>query len=237
MFSGVQYYTGQCFEIQKITEAAHKKGCNVGWDLAHAVGNIDLKLHDWKVDFACWCSYKYLNGGPGTIGGSFVHARHHKDSTLPRFSGWWGHDLATRFGMNEKEFQPIEGAFSFRLSNPPVLCVAALLASVEIFEEAKMENLRKKSYALTGYLELLLKTEIKDKLTQLTPTNPQERGCQLSLMFHQLNTSEVFERLESEAIICDVRKPNVLRVSPTPLYNSFEDVWKFVTTLKRLLSE
>eukprot|EP01117_Protostelium_nocturnum_P020343 TRINITY_DN9100_c0_g1_i1.p1 TRINITY_DN9100_c0_g1~~TRINITY_DN9100_c0_g1_i1.p1 ORF type:complete len:446 (+),score=152.04 TRINITY_DN9100_c0_g1_i1:90-1427(+) len=235
MFSGVQYYTGQFFDIKKITEMGHKKGCKVGWDLAHAVGNVDLHLHEWNVDFATWCSYKYLNGGPGTIAGCFVHSMHNDRADLPRFAGWWGHDLSTRFDMNEPQFQPIPGAFGYRLSNPPVLCVAALLASLEIFDKAGIQNLRKKSLLLTTYLYTLLTTHFtSDQIRVLTPKDPFSRGCQLSLYFNQ-DIVPIFEFLLERGIVTDQRKPNVLRVAPTPLYNSFHDVWSLVQTLKLAL--
>jgi len=231
LLSGVQYYTGQFFEIKKITEEGHKKGCIVGWDLAHAAGNLDLQLHDWNVDFACWCSYKYMNSGPGAIGGCFVHNKHANNKDLPRFAGWWGHDLNTRFAMNEKEFNAIPGAFGFRLSNPPVLCTAALLASVELFEQATMSSLRKKSILLTGYLERLINTQLSEHITIITPKEINQRGCQLSLVFKK-GVEEISKELSAKGVICDVRKPDVLRVAPTPLYNSFHDVWKFIQILK-----
>jgi len=235
LLAGVQYYTGQFFEMEKITAIGQKKGCKVGWDLAHAVGNVILKLHDWNVDFACWCTYKYLNSGPGNIGGAFIHSKHANNFDLPRFGAWWAHDLKTRFEMDEPIFKPIPGAFGFRCSNPPVLCVAALLASVEIFEEATLSRLRIKSILLTGYLELLIKNEIEPELiTIITPTNPQHRGCQLSLLF-KCDVTKIHDSLMENGILCDVRKPNVLRVSPTPLYNSFQDVRKFVEILKQVL--
>jgi len=236
MFAGVQYYTGQFFEMEKITAAGHSKGCKVGWDLAHAVGNLALKLHDWNVDFACWCSYKYLNSGPGGIGGMFIHNRFANDKELYRLAGWWGHDLKTRFEMNETSFKPIPGAFGFRLSNPHVLCTASLLASLNIFEEAGILELRKKSIILTGYLELLINQELDpSQVTIITPSDPKQRGCQLSLYLNKRDVSEVSKMLEEEGILCDVRKPDVLRVSPTPLYNTFSDVRKVVLALKSAL--
>jgi len=236
MFGGVQYYTGQFLDISKITEAGLKKGCRMGWDLAHAVGNVILKLHDWNVDFACWCSYKYLNSGPGAVGGCFVHSKHDVDKDLPRFSAWWGHDLTTRFAMNEENFIPMPGAFGYRCSNAPVFNTAALLASLEIFGEATMPRLREKSILLTGYLELLLLHEIPEEVKILTPIDPQQRGCQLSLVFKR-DVSEVSKVLQDNGVVCDVRKPHVLRVSPTPLYNKFHDVWSFVKILRDALKK
>ena len=182
MLSGVQYYTGQLFDIARITAAAKAKGCMVGWDLAHAVGNVPLALHDWEVDFACWCSYKYLNSGPGSIAGCFVHEKH-SGAALPRFEGWWGHRLVDRFQMGP-EFQAEEGAYAWRLSNPSVLLVTCMRASLDVFEEAGgMHRLRAKSLLLTAYLEVLLKQELSDKVAIFTPEDPTQRGCQLSLSF------------------------------------------------------
>eukprot|EP01119_Soliformovum_irregulare_P000861 TRINITY_DN10630_c0_g1_i1.p1 TRINITY_DN10630_c0_g1~~TRINITY_DN10630_c0_g1_i1.p1 ORF type:complete len:447 (-),score=135.27 TRINITY_DN10630_c0_g1_i1:16-1356(-) len=234
LLPGIQYYTGQFFEIEKIVKAGHAQGCIVGFDLAHAVGNVPLKLHDWEVDFACWCSYKYLNSGPGGIAGCFVHSKH-ATTDRPRFAGWWGHDLSTRFTMTIPEFHPIPGAFGYRLSNPPVLCVAPLLASLEIFEEAGLENLRKKSILLTCYLEYLVKLKLsKFNVTILTPEDVNQRGCQLSLEMSR-DVTEIEKKLEKRGIICDVRKPSVLRVSPTPLYNTFSDVFAFVNIIETIL--
>ncbi|PRP76397.1 kynureninase [Planoprotostelium fungivorum] len=224
-FSGIQYYTGQYFDIKKITEEGHKQG------------NVDVQLHEWNVDFATWCSYKYLNGGPGTIAGLFVHSKHNNDPSLHRFAGWWGHDINTRFNMDEPQFKPIEGAFGFRLSNPPVLCVAALLASLEIFDSAGIQNLRNKSKRLTGYLELLLHEKIKEGIKILTPSNPDERGCQLSIYLTEGELDRVGDTLLEEGVVVDKRRPNVIRVAPTPLYNSFTDVWYFVETLSRVLNK
>ncbi|KAL6077396.1 Kynureninase [Balamuthia mandrillaris] len=254
MLSGVQYYTGQLFEIEKITRAAHAKGCVVGFDLAHAVGNVRLQLHDWGVDWACWCSYKYLNSGPGGIAGCFVHERHAHNKELPRFAGWWGHSISTRFDMNQP-FDPEPGAFGFRLSNPPVLACATLLASLKIFEEAGgMEPLVQKSQLLTAYLEMLLEEEplLKDHVEILTPREVHQRGCQLSVRFHWQEEEEkdgkrkgdqvpvvtrVFDRLTKKGVICDVRKPDVMRIAPVPLYNSFEEVRSFVSLLREAVQE
>lgn len=231
MFAGVNYYTGQLFDLKKITEAGHKKGCIVGFDLAHAAGNIDVQLHDWDVDFAVWCNYKYVNGGPGAIAGCFVHERHHNNKNIPRFEGWWGNDKATRFLM-KPDFVPIPTVESWQLSNPPILQLASLKASLDIFEEAGIKNLRAKSKILTGYLEyLLVENEITEKLEILTPSDPDQRGCQLSLRFYG-NGKEVFNKLMASNVICDWREPDVIRIAPTPLYNKFEEVWQFVEIVK-----
>lgn len=236
MLSGVQYYTGQAFNIQAITAAGHAKGCRVGWDLAHAAGNLRLSLHDWNVDFAAWCTYKYLNSGPGNIGGCFVH-RNNFDIE-PRLKGWWGHTLTTRFNMRQP-FDAEVGAYGFRLSNPPVLCVASLLASLELFEEVGMDRLVAKQQLLTMYAEILfrdLPVEI------ITPKDPAERGCQLSLLFKPEELEPVSEGLAANGFICDkryapphCREPNCMRVAPAPLYNSFEDVHKLYLALKGIL--
>jgi kynureninase len=219
LLGGVNYYTGQLFDIEKITKLGHKHGCIVGFDLAHAAGNALLKLHDWDVDFACWCSYKYLNGGPGAVAGCFVHERFANDDTLPRFSGWWGHDKASRFKMGP-DFKAIPGAEGWQLSNPSIFGMAPLKASLDIFYDAKMERLRKKSEQLTGYLEFLL----QGKGEIMTPQNPAERGCQLSI---RAKSKKVHEALTKAAVICDWREPDCIRVAPVPLYNSFMDVFLF----------
>mmetsp|Transcript_36857 Transcript_36857/g.92381 ORF Transcript_36857/g.92381 Transcript_36857/m.92381 type:complete len:480 (+) Transcript_36857:98-1537(+) len=236
LMSGVQYYTGQYFDIPSITSTAHSVGALAGFDLAHAVGNVPLRLHDWEVDFACWCTYKYLNSGPGNIGGAFVHMIHGKRHDLHRLSGWWGHNAKTRFDMT-KPFDPIPGALGFRLSNPPVLCVTALLASLQEFERVSMEQLRQKSLLLTAYLEHLLLSELgSDCLEIITPKNFEERGCQLSLLFHDLTLlDKVVIHFEKHHVCCDVRKPNVIRVAPVPLYNRFVDVYHFVRLLKEVV--
>lgn len=234
MFAGVNYYTGQLFDLKKITEAGHKKGCLVGFDLAHAAGNIDVQLHDWDVDFAVWCNYKYVNGGPGAIAGAFVHERHHSEKNIPRFEGWWGNDKGTRFLM-KPDFVPIPTVESWQLSNPPILQLASLKASLDIFEEAGIKNLRTKSKKLTGYLEFLLKeNKLTDKLEILTPSDENQRGCQLSLRFFG-NGKEVFNKLMASGVICDWREPDVIRIAPTPLYNKFEEVWKFVEIVKGVI--
>ncbi|KAJ3148019.1 hypothetical protein HDU86_007587 [Geranomyces michiganensis] len=237
MFSGIQYYTGQFFDLEAIAKAARAKNCIVGFDLAHAVGNVPLKLHDWDVDFACWCTYKYLNAGPGGIGGAFINSRYAK-AELPRMSGWWGTDPATKFLM-DNIFRPIPGANSFRVSNPNVLATVSLLASLNVFAKTSMAALRDKSILLTGYLEaLLLDLSPQDAgFTILTPRDPAQRGCQLSLLFDAGLMMPVFENLERNAIIVDERKPDVIRVAPTPLYNTFMDVWTFVSVLKKAINE
>ncbi|WNJ16151.1 kynureninase [Pontibacter sp. G13] len=233
MLGGVNYYTGQAFQFQRIVEAGHAQGCKVGFDLAHAVGNLELKLHEWGADFACWCSYKYLNSGPGGVAGVFVHERHLNDPEIPRFAGWWGHDKETRFKMGP-DFQPIPTAESWQLSNAPVLSMAALRASLEIFEEVGMAALREKALKLTGYLEYLL-TEGDDLkgIEIITPKDPDHRGCQLSLLTGA-DGKQRFDALTEAGVICDWREPNVIRLAPVPLYNSFEDVWHFAKVLRNL---
>jgi kynureninase len=233
IFGGVQYYTGQFFDIKKITEAAHKAGAVAGFDLAHAVGNVPLQLHKHNVDFAVWCSYKYLNSGPGSVAGAFIHERHANDFTLPRFAGWWGHNEKERFQM-KKGFQPMTGVDGWQLSNFPVLSGAAHLASLEIFQEAGIKSLRKKSELLTGYLEFLLKQlEGYGKTFHiLTPASPSERGCQLSI-FVSKNGKKVFNYLLKNNVIADWREPGVIRVAPVPLYNTFEEVFRFADLFKK----
>jgi kynureninase len=233
MLPGVQYYSGQCFDMGTITAAARTRGCRVGWDLAHAVGNVSLSLHDWGADFAIWCNYKYLNGGPGAIGGCFVHERHAHDSGLPRFAGWWGHDKATRFRMGP-EFAPSPGAEGWQLSNPPIFSMAPLIPALDLFVEAGMDRLTTKSRRLTGWLEELLKARLSDDIEILTPASPERRGCQLSLRLRA--GRDVFERLTAAGVIVDWREPDVIRAAPVPLYNSFEDVCRFVAQLEEATS-
>ena len=238
MLPGVQYYTGQVFDMAEITRLGHHKGCTVGFDLAHAAGNIPLSMHEWGADFAVWCTYKYLNSGPGSVAGCFVHARHGDTADLPRFSGWWGHDKATRFEM-ATHFKPIPGAEGWQLSNPPILSLAAIRASLDVFAEAgHMAPLREKSVRLTGYLEWLLDEELGGKVEMITPHDPDRRGCQVSLKLTGRSASgrKMFERLEAAGVTCDWREPDVIRLSPVPLYNRFEDCYRFVeifTALER----
>ncbi len=233
MLGGVNYYTGQLFDMQRITVAGHKKGCIVGFDLAHAAGNVVLKLHDWNVDFACWCSYKYLKSGPGSLAGAFVHERH-ANADLPRFSGWWGHDKKTRFKMGP-DYHAIPGAEGWQLSNPPILSLAAVKASLDIFDEVGMDALRAKSLKLTGYMEFLLDSLKSDAFAITTPKNPAERGCQFSILMKK-NGRSVFDKLTEAGIICDWREPDCIRVAPVPLYNSFADVYRFVQLFGKYLA-
>lgn len=233
LLGGVNYYTGQKFDMRRITEAGQKAGAFVGFDLAHAAGNIELELHDWNVDFAAWCSYKYLNAGPGGIAGVFVHERHADNFDLPRFAGWWGHDKETRFLM-DKQFVPMRGAEGWQLSNPPIFQLAALRASLDIFEEAGMKRLVEKSKRLTGYLEFLL-GEIRDeRISVITPADENQRGCQLSIRVKDAD-KKLFKQISEQGVIADWREPDVIRVAPAPLYNSFADVYKFAETLKDCL--
>ena len=225
MLGGVNYLTGQALDCRRITEVGHGQGCVVGFDMAHAAGNLQLQLHDWNVDFAVWCSYKYLNGGPGCVAGSFVHERHARNQELPRFAGWWGHDKNSRFQMPSK-FQPIAGAEGWQLSNPSILCMAALRASMEIFDEVTIARLRTKSETLTSYLEFLLTREAYENFSILTPRDPSQRCAQLSLQITKGGRA-VCDRLSQQGIICDWREPDILRVAPVPLYNSFLDVHTF----------
>lgn len=235
LFAGVNFFTGQFFDVKSITAHAQKRGCMVGIDLAHAVGNVPLALHDWKVDFAVWCSYKYLNSGPGAVAGAFVHERHATNRELPRLAGWWGNDPATRFRMQlEPEFIPVPSADAWAVSNPPILSMAPLRASFALFAEAGgMEALRAKSVELTGYLEFLLDLKSdgsRKRFTVITPREKEERGCQLSILAHE-NPKELFAKLEAEGVKCDFREPNVVRAAPTPLYNTFHEVWRFAKIL------
>lgn len=239
LLPGVQYYTGQVLDFPTITRAAQARGITVGFDLAHAVGNIPLQLHEWNVDFACWCTYKYLNSGPGSVAGCFVHRRHARDTTLNRFAGWWGHDKDTRFKM-ENRFVPMPTAEGWQLSNPPILSLAAIRASLDVFMQAGgIQPLRKKSEQLTGYLRYLLDAEVSEFIRVITPENPQERGCQLSLCCDakHLTGRELFGRLEAAGITADWREPNVIRIAPVPLYNSFTDIYRFVQILKSACNE
>lgn len=228
-FAGVNYYTGQAFEMEKITRAGHDMGCIVGFDLAHAAGNLVMNLHDWEVDFAVWCSYKYLNGGPGAIGGAYVHEKHIREMSIPKFWGWWGQNKATRFLMEHK-FQPIPTVESWQLSNPPILQLASLKASLDIFDEATLAKLRAKSEKLTGYAEYLIQEDNDGSIEIITPSNPDERGCQLSLRTSK-DGRQLHDKLLRSGVICDWREPDVIRIAPVPLYNTFVDVDKFVEIL------
>ncbi len=233
LLGGVNYYTGQFFELGQISELAHKQGCVVGYDLAHAAGNVPLQLHDWNVDFAAWCSYKYLNSGPGSIAGCFVHERHADRQDLPRFAGWWGHDKHTRFKMGP-EFQAIPGAEGWQLSNPPILPLAALRASMDIFDEAGMAALREKSIQLTSYLAFLVDEMGPEKISYITPNEVEARGCQLSLVVAS-EGKRVYDALSERGVVCDWREPDVIRVAPVPLYNSYSDINHFAEILKSVL--
>lgn len=226
LLGGINYSTGQFFDLPAITRVGHARGCVVGFDLAHAAGNVPLRLHDWNADFAVWCSYKYLNGGPGCVGGCFVHQRHARDTGLPRFAGWWGHDEQSRFRMGP-DFHPMPGAEGWQVSNAPILSMASLRASLDLFEDAGIEALRAKSIALTGYMESLLQPRASDKFSIITPADPPRRGAQLSLYVPH-NGRAICDRLATEGILCDFREPGILRAAPAPLYNTFADVQRFV---------
>ena len=233
LIGGVNYYTGQVFDMKAITEAGHRVGAYVGWDLAHAAGNIELHLHDWQVDFAAWCSYKYMNSGPGNASGCFIHEKHHSNSELPRFAGWWGHNKERRFKM-EPQFNPIQGADGWQISNLPVLSLAPYLASVELFAEIGMEALIQKRNQITSYLEFVLRQidqEVNGNFEIITPSNPSERGCQLSVFLHGEGRS-LFDYLMKNGVIIDWREPNVIRFAPVPMYTSYEDIYRFGQILK-----
>ena len=237
LIGGVNYYTGQVFDMKTITAAGQKHGAYVGWDLAHAAGNIKLELHDWNVDFAAWCSYKYMNSGPGNASGFFVHEKHHNDKELKRFAGWYGHNKERRFKM-EPDFDPVHGADGWQISNLPILSLAPYLASVEMFAEVGMDKLITKRNLITSYLEFILH-EIDKELEGadfeiLTPSNQEERGCQLSVYLHGQGR-ELFDRLMKNGVITDWREPNVIRLAPAPFYCSFEDMYEFGQILKELI--
>ena len=229
MLGGVNYYTGQVFDFKIITKLAHNNGITVGFDLAHAAGNIKLELHNWGVDFAVWCSYKYLNSGPGSVAGAFVHEKHH-NTNLPRFAGWWGHNKEDRFKMPDK-FNPIASAEGWQLSNPPILSLAAIRASLSIFDEVGMDKLVSKSIKLTDYLVFLLNSINSDRIEIITP---KERGCQLSIRVNN-GDKKLFDSITVKGVIADWREPDVIRVAPIPLYNSFQDVFNFYSLLKEEL--
>jgi kynureninase len=240
LLGGVNFFTGQVFDLASITALGHEHGCKVGFDLAHAAGNVPLKLHDWNVDFAAWCSYKYLNSGPGAVAGVFIHERHAKSTNLkdlPRYGGWWGNDPQKRFRMHlEPEFEPVPSAESWQISNPPILAMAPLRASLEIFDEVGMTALRAKSRQLTGYLRWLIEQNPSSWFEIITPRDEDEhhgQGCQLSILVHD-KPRERFKALEAAGIVGDFREPNVVRVAPVPLYNTFHDVWRFAQVLAEL---
>ncbi|QQS30662.1 MAG: kynureninase [Sphingobacteriales bacterium] len=238
LLGGVNYYSGQFFDMPAITQAGHKAGAMVGFDLAHAAGNLPMELHEWEVDFAAWCSYKYLNSGPGGVSGVFIHEKHANNPDTPRLSGWWGNDEKTRFDMRP-DFMPQLGAAGWQLSNAQILPMAVLRASLEIFDQAGIHNLRQKSILLTGYLEqLLLKMNSEvgnNPFSIITPEDIRERGCQLSIMFNGNQGRAIFDHLTQAGVIADWRNPNVIRVAPTPLYNKYEDAYRFVQLLQKAL--
>lgn len=238
LFGGVNYYTGQYYDLKTITAAAHKAGAHAGFDLAHAAGNVELKLHEWDIDFACWCSYKYLNSGPGGVAGAFIHERHATNISLPRFAGWWGYTKETRFKM-EQGFEAIPSAEGWQLSNAPVLSMAAHKASLDIFDEAGMENLHAKRKLLAAYLHFILhdiNSKNKERSIEIiTPADEEERGCQVSLLMLRKG-KEVFNELTKQGVIADWREPNVIRIAPVPLYNSFEDIYQFGKIVNQLIN-
>ncbi|MDQ7051232.1 MAG: kynureninase [Enterobacterales bacterium] len=241
LMPGVQYYTGQVFDMQAITQAGHEKGAMVGFDLAHAAGNIPMQLHDWQADFACWCSYKYLNSGPGSVAGCFVHEKHHK-ADLPRFAGWWGHDKATRFKM-ENSFKPIQSTEAWQLSNPPVLSLAAIRGSLDTIKMAGgIHALRKKALKLSGFLRFLLDTNLSAEVELLTPEDSRYSGSQISIAINQKGDDsergkQIFDRIEAMGVTGDWRYPNVIRVAPVPQYNSYQDVYHFVQILAQAIKQ
>lgn len=236
IFGGVNYYSGQVFDMQAITKAAHDAGAFCGFDLAHAAGNVELHMHDWDVDFACWCSYKYLNSGPGGVAGAYINKKHTGNTSLPRLAGWWGHEKETRFRM-EKGFKPIATAEGWQLSNAPVLSMAAHKASLDIFEEAGMDRLTAKGKQLSDYLFFIIEDinsgAANKRIELITPKN--DKGCQVSMLMLEKG-KEIFEALKQNGVIADWREPNVIRVAPVPLYNSFEDIWKFGEIVKLILN-
>lgn len=236
LFGGVNYYSGQVFDMPAITKAAQDAGAYCGFDLAHAAGNVHLNLHDWNVDFACWCSYKYMNSGPGGVAGVFINERHITNVSLPRLAGWWGHDKESRFKM-EKEFIPIPTAEGWQLSNTNIISMAVHKASLDVFEEAGMERIIQKSKALTGYLFFILdeinKLSAERFIDIITPRNENEHGCQVSMLMLK-NGKKVFEELKKQSVIADWREPNVIRIAPVPLYNSFVDIFRFGEILRSL---
>jgi kynureninase len=235
MIGGINYYTGQFFDLKRIATLGHKYGCNVGFDCAHGAGNVELNLHDSGADFAVWCTYKYLNAGPGSLGGCFVHERHADNKALNRFTGWWSHNKKTRFNMRG-EFDQLPGAEGWQLSNPPILSMAAIKASLDMFKEVGIDKLSEKSKKLTNYFEFLLNDLGEDVIRIITPKNPAERGCQLSIQVKNANKA-LHTKLTETGVISDWREPDVIRCAPVPLYNSFEDVYRLVEKLKAILNE
>jgi kynureninase len=233
LMGGVNYSTGQAFDMQRITAAAHQRGCIAAFDLAHAAGNLVLKLHEWDVDWAAWCNYKYLNAGPGAIAGCFVHERHGSNQELPRFAGWWGHDESTRFKMGP-EFHPMPGADGWQLSNPSIFSMAPLRASLELFDEAGMPQLRKKSEALTAFLEEELRKRAQGRYSIVTPSEAARRGAQLSIRVGA-SRRDLVDKIAAHGVVCDWREPDIIRAAPVPLYNSFEDVEKFIEEFCKLV--
>ncbi|HLP88536.1 MAG TPA: kynureninase [Nostocaceae cyanobacterium] len=235
LIGAVNYLTGQFFEIEKIVDRAHFYDCLVGLDLAHAAGNVPLALHDWKVDFAVWCNYKYMNAGPGAIAGCFVHDKYAESFDLPRLAGWWGNNIKTRFLMGN-DFQTIPGASGWQVSNPDILSLAALAASLDIFEAAGMDKLRTKSKLLIGYLEFLLDGMRDERISLITPRDPEQRGCQLSIRIKDSN-KKVLQHLNERGVFCDWREPDVIRVAPVPLFNQYTEVFDFVEILTEILNQ
>lgn len=236
LFGGINYYTGQVLDMKAITEAGHKAGAKVGFDLAHAVCNVKLRLHEWDIDFACWCNYKYLNSGPGAIGGAYIHERFHKEENINRFAGWWGYKKETRFKM-EKGFQPITSAEGWQLSTPPITLLAAHRSALNIIEKAGWENIQQKRKLLNAYLWFVLDeinaSQKEKQIEFITPRNEEEHGCQVSMLM--LNKGkEVYDQLMNNGIYVDWREPNVIRLAPVPLYNTFAEVWKFGNTLRSI---
>ena len=237
LIGGVNYYTGQVFDMKSITAAGHHVGAVVGFDLAHAAGNIKLHLHDWNVDFASWCSYKYMNSGPGNASGCFIHEKHHNNNSLPRFAGWWGHNKERRFKM-EQNFEPVHGADGWQISNLPILSLAPYLAAVEQFNEIGFDAIIEKRIVITNYLEFVLhqiNTEVNGNFEIITPVNPHERGCQLSVFFHG-EGRPLFDYLSANGVVTDWREPNVIRFAPVPLYTSYEDIYNLGQILKNGLT-
>ncbi len=231
LMGGINYFTGQVFDMARITTAAKKHGCRVGFDLAHAAGNVELSLHDWSVDFAVWCNYKYLNAGPGAVAGCFVHEQHAGDINLQRFGGWWGNDPNTRFRMHlQPDFVPVPSADGWQISNPPIFSLAPVRVSYEMFDEVGMAALRRKSTRLMAYLRFLVDPLAEDRFEVITPHSPDACGCQLSMLVCD-RPEDLLAALKTEGVVCDFREPNVIRVAPTPLYNTFQDVWRFSRAL------